>query len=362
MSKKFLVPVACMMLVVPTHRVLAQPADFSWTFDSTNGSSDFRVTSASGFSDAALYSGAFPADDPTINLQVGKRYEVNNPNASSGHPLAIIASASSPSNDIILLSQSGTGSFESDNDVAYVETGTTMTFTVTQALLDAMNSISGGTHTPGYRCQIHSNSMRGAFNVTAPLPSPTPSPSPSPTATPIPTPVGNASWVFDHNGLADYRLNSPASVSAPWLYSDSFPALDPTITLRVNWRYSITLMDGNDHPIEIVSFDPSNNGNDDILLAMLFDGLLQNDPAINFTNDNASQDPTIAFTLTPGLAAAMSAKRPGYQCSLHLLAMKGFFYIMPQSVEVLLNFLENPNIPDPSEDGILDAADLVPTP
>lgn len=102
--------------------------------------------------------------NPAMNLVVGKRYKFTFADGAN-HPFQVIAEAANPTGDTILLSQGGiVGSFESDPGVAWLETGSDMYFTVTTALLTAMNA---GGSVPGYRCDFHPASMRGLFLVSS---------------------------------------------------------------------------------------------------------------------------------------------------------------------------------------------------
>lgn len=161
--------------------VSAQPADYNWTFNN-DGSVDYRLTVVSS---TDLFAGALPSDDPTINLQVGKRYQVTVVNFGP-HPLEIIAKGASSGNDTALLAQGATnGSFEANAEVAWVDgSGGVVTFTMTADLLAAMQN---GGRIPGYRCLAHPASMRGNFNVTAAQVTPTPTETQPPTATPTNT-------------------------------------------------------------------------------------------------------------------------------------------------------------------------------
>lgn len=162
----------------------AQPVDGSWTF-SQDFSNDYRLTVVSS---SEIFSGQLPADDPTLNLVVGRRYQVTVMNAST-HPLQILAKGASSANDMVLLSQgTGTGrngSFEADAGVAWSDgAGGVATFTLTQALFEAMQV--GGRH-PGYRCAVHLSTMRGDFDVTGGTNGPTATPTVTRTQTTTPT-------------------------------------------------------------------------------------------------------------------------------------------------------------------------------
>ncbi len=134
-------------------------SDIQWTFD-TPDSFDYLLTSGSS---PELYSGSLPANDPAINLIVGKRYGVTVTDPVT-HPFQVIAKATDSSQDIELLSQGSTeSSFESDPDVNWVDSGSGLVeFTVTDALVTAMRQ---GDRTPGYRCEVHPATMRGDFAV-----------------------------------------------------------------------------------------------------------------------------------------------------------------------------------------------------
>ena len=142
---------------------LSQTPDYQWTFNN-NGINDYTLTVASS---TQLYAFSLPANDPPINLIIGKRYEVTVINFSI-HPFQVIAKAPTSSGDIILLSMGATvGSFESDSEVAWSDTGAgVVTFTLTQNLVNAMNQAG---LIPGYRCGVHIDTMRGNFNVITPI-------------------------------------------------------------------------------------------------------------------------------------------------------------------------------------------------
>jgi len=113
-----------------------------------------------------------PTLNPTLTLQIGKRYQIADPNFAA-HPLEIIAKGSTFSSDVVLLSMKPlvTGSFENDTSVNWHDPCTgTVSFTLTQALYNAMTPDVN--HVPGYRCGVHTSTMRGNFNVIQPLTNP----------------------------------------------------------------------------------------------------------------------------------------------------------------------------------------------
>ena len=137
----------------------ASSHDVEWTFGN-NGFSDYILNS---YSPAEAELGQIGAFDPTLTLRLNGRYRATVVNYSS-HPLQILAKADSSASDVVLLSMGSTvGSFESDPDAAFVDSGSgTITFTVTQGLHEAMKA---GGRQPGYRCGLHASLMRGNFTI-----------------------------------------------------------------------------------------------------------------------------------------------------------------------------------------------------
>jgi len=133
-------------------------SDVQFTLDA-NGVIDYTLISVST---EELFDGELPANDPTMNLVVGTRYGVTNLNPSF-HPFEVLAKGDGPNDDIILLSQDIEGSLEGDADINWVEDGQLVEFTVTPALVEAMNQDD---NLPGYRCGNHVNTMRGDFEIT----------------------------------------------------------------------------------------------------------------------------------------------------------------------------------------------------
>ena len=127
-----------------------------------NGISSWRLDS---YSPAEANVGPLAVPNPTLNLVINKRYEITDPNFGV-HPFELIAKGSSAAQDTVLLSnRSGiTGAFESDSNVAWQDTGTSVvSFTLTNTLANAMSP--DGSHVPGYRCGIHTTAMRGNINI-----------------------------------------------------------------------------------------------------------------------------------------------------------------------------------------------------
>jgi hypothetical protein len=128
-----------------------------------NGLSSWRLDS---FTPPEANIGPLGVANATFNLVIGKRYDITDPNFSA-HPFQLIAKAATAAQDINLLSfGAGVGTFESDPNVAWVDTGTaTVSFTLTPELAAAMSPDVN--HVPGYRCGVHTTTMRGNFNIKA---------------------------------------------------------------------------------------------------------------------------------------------------------------------------------------------------
>ena len=146
---------ACLILVSGAR---AQTSDFNLTFDNNS----FIAYVLTAVSSTKVYSGTLPAENPKLNLIVGKRYGIQVLHYTS-HPFQVVAKGATSASDVVLLGQgAASGSFESDSAVAWTDSGGTVAFTATLALVQAMKA-SGAT--PGYRCQIHPSTMRGSFTV-----------------------------------------------------------------------------------------------------------------------------------------------------------------------------------------------------
>jgi hypothetical protein len=165
--------------------VEATSHDVGWTFGNV-GSASYRLD---GFEpDDAGLGANLGSQDPTLTVQIGKRYQVVVTNFRP-HPFEVLAKGASAGADTILLAQGGkVGPFESDPEVAWEDNGSgTVSFTLTSGLHDAM--LTAG-HIPGYRCGVHVFSMRGDFIVLpAAEPEPDPKPGPDPLGDPIPEPI-----------------------------------------------------------------------------------------------------------------------------------------------------------------------------
>jgi hypothetical protein len=142
----------------PTAR--AQLCNGSWTFGD-NGFGAYRLEAPEP---SCVHLGTFGAENPTLLLEVGRRYQVRVVNYAA-YPLEVIAKGASASRDKVLLSMgSGTGAFASDPEVNWHDDGQgVVRFTLTARLFKAM---AEGGLTPGYRCRAQAATMRGDFAVT----------------------------------------------------------------------------------------------------------------------------------------------------------------------------------------------------
>ncbi len=151
----------------PTPSPSPTPQMLFWVFDN-NGAADYRINSQNDVS-PPIYSGPFPANDPTLSLVIGSRYEVEVLNPGI-HPLHIISRLDdSAGNDTVLLAMgSSTGSMEDDAGVNWTDDGNgNIAFTLTESLYEAMTIGEG---IPAYRCGIHVSNMRGDFSISGPPP------------------------------------------------------------------------------------------------------------------------------------------------------------------------------------------------
>ncbi|MHC4085402.1 MAG: CRTAC1 family protein [Planctomycetota bacterium] len=147
-------------MIIGVDTTEATSHDVSWTFGN-NFSSSYKLDAFEP-NDAGL-GATIGAEDPTLTLQAGKRYQVTITNFGP-HPFQVIAKGASAGSDTILLAMGATDTdYENNPGVGWTDDGAgTVTFTMTIGLYNAM--ISPG-HVPGYRCGIHSTAMRGDFNV-----------------------------------------------------------------------------------------------------------------------------------------------------------------------------------------------------
>ena len=149
--------VTAILLLIST-AAIGQTYDVAWTFGAV-GTAAYRLDAVAP---GGIDFGTLDSQNPTLPLELGKRYQVEVTNYTV-HPLEIIAKSANSSLDVVLLSMAVQGSFESDAKVKWEDDGQgTVRFTMTTALYQAM-MVSG--HTPGYRCRPHFMEMRGDFSI-----------------------------------------------------------------------------------------------------------------------------------------------------------------------------------------------------
>jgi len=123
--------------------------DVTITLDNVR-SSAWQVTAIDGDADVAPVN----EDNSTLTLESGMRYVIEN-NGWSAHPFEIRDAGG----DALLSQEDGTtGSFEADENVAWVDNGDEFTFTLTEALNNEIDS---------YVCTVHTSSMAG--NISNPV-------------------------------------------------------------------------------------------------------------------------------------------------------------------------------------------------
>jgi len=150
---------ALILVVFGSTAAQAQLFDVAWTF----GNVDFSSYRLDAFEPSDVEFGTIGEENPTLPLELGKRYQVKVTDYIA-HPFEIIAKASSPTQDRVLLSMTIQGSFESDPQVSWEDDGRgTVRFTLTMPLYLAMTEDD---RIPGYRCRIHLFLMRGDFLVS----------------------------------------------------------------------------------------------------------------------------------------------------------------------------------------------------
>jgi len=109
--------------------------------------------------------GELNGENPNLALIVGQRYQVTVEDLE-GHPLEIIAKGPSPDGDRILLSMQPNveALFENDMEVDWYDPGNgSATFTLTPDLWLALQGNEN--QSPGYRCALHPQTMRGDVTI-----------------------------------------------------------------------------------------------------------------------------------------------------------------------------------------------------
>ncbi|MBL7188922.1 MAG: DM13 domain-containing protein [Phycisphaerae bacterium] len=139
--------------------------DVAWTFG--NVGNEFYTLDR--FEPSDIVFGDIDAENPTLLLHLGRRYQITVADPI-GHPFELVAKHISPELDDVLLSAvpDQTGPFEGDPDVEWFDNESgTVAFTLTGRLYDAL-TVRG--KRPGYRCGLHTSSMRGDIDIcTVPI-------------------------------------------------------------------------------------------------------------------------------------------------------------------------------------------------
>ncbi len=216
--------------------LLCDPGWVKWTFGADQ-SNNYVLSSYSAF-DANV--GPLNAVDPNLQLVIGARYTVTVVDPYD-HPLQIIAKGATAENDVLLLSQqhgavpgfpafTESGSFQSDPGVDFVndEADKTVSFTLTQALADAMSDPSKGL-VPGYRCgnPFHRDFQRGDLILTGGAPAPRDPSDPVGNSIATATPIS-----LDASGSAS-RSGTLGTTGSADVYSFAAP-VSGTITVAQN--------------------------------------------------------------------------------------------------------------------------------
>lgn len=139
-------------------------------------------------------------------------------------------------------------------------------------------------------------------------------------------------WTFDNEGFQSYVLQS---FSPPEADLGPVGAEDPTLTLVIGQRYGVTIVNEVAHPFELLA-KGATSSEDQVLLSMTADGPWEGDAGVNWVEDGD----TVEFSLTPGLAEAMSVPDqnliPGYRCGVHVTTMRGDFNVIPEPATIAL--------------------------
>jgi hypothetical protein len=151
--------VAVVLLSLGAPAGQAQSYDAMWSF-ADNGPLGYRLDA---YNPVHLQVALFVRENPTVPLELGKRYQLTVANHAA-YPLEVIAKGASVEQDKVLLSMgSDVGIFTADPEVNWQDLGQgVVRFTLTPHLYHAM--VDGG-GTPGYRCRTQPETMRGEFLV-----------------------------------------------------------------------------------------------------------------------------------------------------------------------------------------------------
>jgi hypothetical protein len=273
-----------------------------------NGIFPFYTWHLASVSSPDVYNGDLNVDNPTINLIVGKRYAVTNI-ANPNHEFDVIAIGANQFSDAVLLSQGPlAGSLEGDLGINWFDDGiSTVEFTVTANLVTAMNAAG---LSPGYRCEVHPDTMRGNFNIV----------------TPTPTLPIDFQLTLDASGTSPNFSWRLTSVSSPLVFNGPLTTDNPTINLTLGKRFAVTDPGFGLHPFQLTAHNTTPTS-DTVLLAMgATVGSFESNPDVAWSDNGAG---VVSFTVTPALAAAMlsGGRSPGYRSELDINTMRGNFII-----------------------------------
>lgn len=151
MKRRLIILGLCLFLLVScegSSTDVPMSGDITLTFKAASFS-DWRLDAVDGSSTV----GTIGNDNPTITLEVGRRYRIINTD-SVVHPFALTNSTTHGVD--YLLSDGGTGSFANDAEVNYVKNTDGFSFTLTAKLAAELKS---------YICTAHSP-MIGTVKVT----------------------------------------------------------------------------------------------------------------------------------------------------------------------------------------------------
>lgn len=130
--------------------------------DPISGSVSYRLSS---FSPENPELGEFNSLNPKIPLIIGKRYEITIMGEAGF--FEFVTTGATPGIDSVILSQSSelNPPLESDSSINWVETANTVSFTVTQALSEALTNNSQNAH-GAYRSSHLIDTLRGSVSVS----------------------------------------------------------------------------------------------------------------------------------------------------------------------------------------------------
>ncbi len=128
------------------------PVDVTVTVDSVGIATAWQVVTVDGGT-----VGNPMGNNPDLVLEIGTRYRIVN-QVGAFHPFELLTLGASPGDDVVLLSEKDSGSFEADPDVDFQEEAGSVSFTLTPPLAAALS---------GYRCGIHTQNMRGVIDTVA---------------------------------------------------------------------------------------------------------------------------------------------------------------------------------------------------